>query len=251
LIIGIVKLCNYFEFRASDFDFFTMERLQKILSRAGIASRRHAEELILSGKVQVNNRVVRELGSKADVQTDTITVEGKPLHPQQSYHYYAYYKPRGVLVSKKDKLGRKTIFDLLKLPSEVNSVGRLDKDSEGLLLLTDDGDLLQKFTHPSFEVSKIYHVQISRKMQHEEKKRLLQGVLLEGKRVHAVRIRALPQVEGFWIEMELREGIKREIRRMLELFEIRVIRLIRIQHGSVTLGSLQPGEIVCLAKAPQ
>lgn len=227
-----------------------LERLQKILSRAGIASRRHAETAILSGRVKLNGKTVRELGVKADLATDRIEVDGKPLRqPKVKHRYFAYYKPRGVMVSKSDPQGRKTVFDLLKLPPEVNAVGRLDKESEGLLLLTDDGEFLQRYTHPSFGIRKVYQVQISRPLSAEERRRLLEGVELEEKRVKALSLKRHPAEEGDWIEITLGEGVKREIRRMLEVVGVRVQRLIRIRHGEVSLGTLQPGQVTEISQA--
>lgn len=220
------------------------ERLQKILSRAGIASRRHAETAILSGRVKVNGKIVRELGVKADPSADSIEVDGKALgQPKAKHRYFAYYKPRGVVVSKSDPQGRKTVFDLLKLPPEVNAVGRLDKESEGLLLLTDDGEFLQRHTHPSFGIRKVYQVQVSRPLEPQERKRLLDGVELEEKRVKALQLKRLPAEEGHWIEITLGEGVKREIRRMLEALGIRVLRPIRVRHGEIVLGKLEPGQM--------
>ncbi|HKY64674.1 MAG TPA: pseudouridine synthase [bacterium] len=222
-----------------------LERLQKILSRAGIASRRHAEAAILSGRVKVNGKIVRELGVKADPAADSIEVDGKALRqPESKHRYFAYYKPRGVVVSKSDPQGRKTVFDLLRLPPEVNAVGRLDKESEGLLLLTDDGEFLQRYTHPSFEIRKVYQVQVSRPLEPEERRRLLGGIELEEKRVKALQLKRIPSKGGLWIEITLGEGVKREIRRMLEAVGIRVLRLIRVRHGEIVLGSLQPGQMV-------
>ncbi len=131
-----------------------LERLQKILSRAGVASRRHAEQWILEGKVKVNGQVVTELGARADPNRDSIEVEGRPLRLSSGHQYFAFYKPVGWLVTKQDEQGRRGIFERLNLPSNVNSVGRLDRDSEGLLLLTDDGDFIQRYSHPSFCVQR-------------------------------------------------------------------------------------------------
>jgi len=224
-----------------------MERLQKILSRAGISSRRSAEEIILAGRVRINGEVVKQLGAKADATKDQILVDGKPIHRPQTHQYYAYHKPRGVVVTKRDDFGRTTVFDLLKLPKAVNSVGRLDKESEGLLLLTDDGELLQRYTHPSFEVRKVYHVQVSRLPTADEKRKMREGIALEEKEVRAFSVKPLPMKEEPWIEVVLGEGIKREIRRMLEVFGIKVRRLIRVKHGEVELGPLKSGQIIPLS----
>jgi len=192
------------------------------------------------------------LGSKADAETDEISVEGKSLsRPNKKFHYYAYYKPRGLMVTKRDDFGRATIFDKIELAPEVNYVGRLDRDSEGLLLLTDDGDFLQKYTHPRFEVGKVYHVQLSRPLLEAEAQSLLEGVRLEGRPVRARRIQRRRGMGKDWVEIELGEGMKREIRRMMELFRIKVLRLIRVRHGSVELGDLKSGEMIELKKRPR
>jgi pseudouridine synthase len=228
-----------------------LERLQKVLSRAGLFSRRHAEAAILSGRVKVNHQIIQQLGEKVDPITDLIEVDGVPIPIKKTFHYYKYYKPRGLVVSKRDELGRETIYSELGLPPEVNSVGRLDKDSEGLLLLTDDGELIQKYTHPSFQIPKIYHVLLSRAVSPQEKDQLLKGVEVEQKKVRAFKIKKIfPNAWGYnrgnWIEIEIREGIKREIRRMFQYFGNRVLRLIRIQHGKIKLGTMKSGQVVPL-----
>lgn len=220
-----------------------MERLQKILSRAGVASRRRAEELILAGRVKVNGKAVRELGVRADFAADEISVDGQTLRRPTFHRYFAYYKPRGIVVTKRDDFGRKTVFDLLDLPKAVNSVGRLDKESEGLLLLTDDGELLQRYTHPSFQVKKVYQVRVTRLPSPDERRRMKEGIQLEEKEVHAFSVKTLQGRDGLWLEIVLGEGIKREIRRMLETFGIKVLQLIRVKHGEVELGQLKPGQI--------
>jgi pseudouridine synthase len=227
------------------------QRLSKILSQAGIASRRNAEQLIQDGRVKVNGKVVEQMGVKADPAVDKIEVDGRLLKAPKSHHYYAYYKPRGIVVSKRDELGRKGIFNLLKLPPAVNAVGRLDKDSEGLLLLSDDGDFIQQFTHPSFQVPKVYHVEISRALKTTEKKLLLQGMKFPEKLVRLQWIHPLNRPQGIWVALELREGVKREIRRMFEALGIEVLRLIRVQQGPVKLGNMKPGELRLLKFRPQ
>lgn len=231
----------------------SQERLQKLLSRAGVASRRAAENLIVQGRVKVNGKTVAELGVKADPALDEITVSGQKIifSSEQEKLYYAYYKPVGLVVTKQDELGRKGIFAELHLPNSVNAVGRLDKDSEGLLLLSNDGDFIYHYTHPSFEVSKVYQVKISRPLTYQERETLRSGIISEGKKLKAFSVKKIlfskvaysHQNQGYWIEIELREGQKREIRRMMHHFEIRVLRLIRIRHGKYSLGEMRPGEL--------
>jgi 23S rRNA pseudouridine2605 synthase len=218
-------------------------RLSKILSQSGVASRRHAERFIREGRVWLNGKLVEQMGVKADPAVDDIRVDGRRLSPPKVHQYYAYYKPRGVVVTKSDELGRRGIFNLLKLPPAVNAVGRLDKDSEGLLLLSDDGNFLQEFTHPSFQVPKVYHAQISRALKASEKKQLTEGMKFPEKKVRVQWVQTLKRSGGIWVALELREGVKREIRRMLEALGIDVLRLIRVQQGSVKLGKMKPGDL--------
>lgn len=227
-----------------------MERLQKFLSRAGIASRRHAEELIATGKVEVNGKVTTQMGVKIDPAQDKVRVAGKAVHLDKDFHYYAYYKPRGIVVTKQDELGRKGIFAQLKLPPAVNAVGRLDKESEGLLLLTDDGDFLHRFTHPSFGVAKVYHVEVNRLPDRNERELLKRGIPLEGKLAKVTRIKPIKKDSGHWLELELREGMKREIRYLLEAFRIKVRTLVRVRHGGVKVEDLAPGKLRKLNSRP-
>ncbi|MEM8532943.1 MAG: pseudouridine synthase, partial [Chloroflexota bacterium] len=134
------------------------ERLQKVLASAGIASRRDCEELIVAGKIAVNGKVVRVLGSRVDLDIDTITVDGKPLEPVVQRTYIMLHKPTSVISTAEDTHDRPTVVNMVDVPARVFPVGRLDQDSEGLLLLTDDGELTQRLTHPSYEVEKEYHV---------------------------------------------------------------------------------------------
>ncbi|MCB1215291.1 MAG: rRNA pseudouridine synthase [Deltaproteobacteria bacterium] len=239
-------------------------RLQKILSRAGLASRREAEKLIQEGRVLVNDKVVRDLGFKADLEKDKIFLGDQLVEVSSVYHYYLYYKPRGLVVSKKDELGREGIFDRLKLPPEMNAVGRLDKDSEGLLLLSNDGDFVYRYTHPKFEVPKVYQVKISRDLQIKERDQLLKGLILDGRPAPLRRVKKIkaPKFESkvstiagassrvlqkqkidHWIELELIEGRNREIRRLMELLGIEVMRLIRVKHGDFSLKAMKPGDL--------
>lgn len=227
-------------------------RLSKILSNAGVASRRHAEAFIREGRVKVNGQVVTQMGSKADPAIDEIQVDGRRLaRPKKTYHYLAYYKPRGVVVTKRDELGRRGIFDDLALPPAVNAVGRLDKESEGLLLLSDDGDFIQEFTHPSFQVPKVYHVCIARPLTEKEQNRLTEGMEFPEKKVRAQWVKPVKKPGGVWLAIELREGVKREIRRMFEALMIPMHRLIRVQQGSVKLGNMEPGELRLLKSRPK
>lgn len=220
------------------------ERLQKILSQAGVASRRAAEEMIRAGRVRVNGQVAT-LGQKADPERDTITVDGQRIRLAPKV-YIALYKPRKVLSTLEAEPGdqRRTLQDILPIPERVYPVGRLDYESEGLMLMTNDGDLAQRLTHPSYGHAKIYRVLVARRPDEEQLEALRHGVVLnDGHRTlpAEVRIESLAG-KGAWLRIALREGRKRQIREMCTLIGLPVVRLIRIAIGPLHLGTLKPGE---------
>jgi len=218
-------------------------RLQRFLSQAGVASRRKAEEFILKGEICVNDVAVRELGFKVDPEVDRVLFQGRPLHLKEKFLYYLLHKPAGVLVTKRDPEGRKTVYDLIRpLDLSMNSVGRLDQDSEGLLLFTNDGDLAHRFTHPSFEVQKVYHVWVDRLLPSAAVKALEKGIEMEGVTTSPARVRPLRTGPGLWYSIQIHEGKKRQVRRMLEWAGLKVKRLIRVKMGPLELGELPPGK---------
>ena len=221
-----------------------LERIQKIISRAGIASRRKAEELMKAGAVTVNGRVVRELGSKADAEQDHIKVSGKLINPKQPKAYIMLNKPREVVTTLSDPMGRVTVKDLLRgVRTRVYPVGRLDYDSEGLLLLTNDGDLVQTLLHPGFEVRKTYEVKVKGVLTDEEIRELSKGVELSDGRTLPCQVRKIEKTEkNSWLEMTIREGRNRQIRRMLEKMDHLVLKLKRVRMGRLGLGSLPLGK---------
>jgi pseudouridine synthase len=220
----------------------TEVRLQKFLADAGVASRRAAETLIEAGRVSVNGHPVRLLGTKVVSGRDTVTVDGKPARARRRL-YLALHKPRGCVCSRQDERGRPTIYDLLPPDwTNVQSVGRLDYDSEGLLLLTNDGDFSLRLSHPRFGVRKKYAVRVEGRVDEEGKKRLLQGIVDEGERLRARSVRVLNAGRaGSSLEIELTEGRNREIRRMFAALGMTVTRLLRVQVGPLKLGELRPG----------
>lgn len=223
------------------------ERLQKILSHAGISSRRGAEELILAGRVAVNGEVVRELGTRADVDVDEVFVDGIPV-VRSRYRYIALNKPQGVVSTARDTHGRRTVLDLVPGSDTVrlHPVGRLDLDSEGLLLLTNDGHLTELLTHPRHEVEKEYLVEIDRPLGRQDLERLVRGIDSDGERLRAQSASAAvpPGAANHesWVRIVLKEGKKREIRRMLEALGRRVMTLRRVRIGPLHLGSLALGK---------
>jgi 23S rRNA pseudouridine2605 synthase len=220
-----------------------MERLNKFLAHAGVGSRRHCEELIVRGRVSVNGRVVRELGTKVE-DGDAVCVDGQPLHSEKLV-YWLVNKPRGYLCTNFDPAGRPLALDLVPHVSQrVYTVGRLDEDSEGLLLLTNDGDLANRLMHPRFGVEKTYHVQVAGRPKREDIELLLKGVWLSDGHVRARRVRRLKsQGESTWLEIVLNEGKNREIRRMLARLGHKVLVLRRMAIGPVLLDKLRRGKV--------
>jgi 23S rRNA pseudouridine2605 synthase len=231
------------------------ERLQKIISAAGIASRRHAEELIKSGLVSVNGQIVTELGSKADPTTDHIKVNNKLLKTPDRHIYVLLNKPKGYVTTSSDPEGRPTVMDLVRnVGQRVYPVGRLDYASEGLLLLTNDGELTQKLTHASSHVPKTYLVKVAGTPAEEDLKRLRQGIVLqpvksklkarrptEKERTAPARITVFKEGDNPWYEVTLIEGRNRQIRRMFEEIGHHVEKIKRVKYGSLEL-DVEPGK---------
>ncbi|NLF02157.1 MAG: rRNA pseudouridine synthase [Anaerolineales bacterium] len=218
------------------------QRLQKILAAAGYGSRRSSEELIEQGRVTVNGQVAR-LGQKADLERDTVAVDGQPVSVAVRKVYVAVHKPRGVLSDTEDERDRQTVRDLVSLPGHLFAIGRLDATSEGLIILTDDGDLTHRLTHPRYEHTKEYQVQVEGQPTEEVLEHWRQGVFLEGKRTVPAEVAVLRRErDQTWLRVVLREGRKRQIRRVAAMLGHPVTRLIRVAIGPVQLGELRPGE---------
>lgn len=220
------------------------ERLQKIISAAGITSRRAAEELIVAGRVTVNGQTITELGAKADPATDLIMVDGKAVKPAETLYYVLLHKPAGYVTSLKDPQGRQLVTELVKdIGARLFPVGRLDYNSEGLLLLTNDGAWANRLMHPRHQVDKEYHVRVRGKVDPQQIKRLNDGVELEDGPVSGATVRLLKADQSNdWLSVTIREGRNRQVRRMCAAVGLSVVRLRRIRYGSLTLGGLKPGE---------
>ncbi len=217
------------------------ERLQKILARAGYGSRRACEELIERGRVAVDGRMA-QVGDKADPTTQRITVDGEPIRLPQTYTYVMLYKPRGVISTNDDPEGRQTVRELVDLPQRIYPVGRLDADSEGLVLLTDDGELTQHLTHPRYEQPRVYRVLVIGEPTAETLDRWQRGVNIDDKpvRFDSVKVDSVERGRA-WLRITVHEGSKHMIRRAVTALEFPVLRLIRIAMGPVKLGDLRPG----------
>ena len=220
----------------------TEERLQKILARAGYASRRGAEEYILAGRVMVNGQRA-ELGSKADAARDDIRVDGQKVTLPHEFVYYAIYKPRGVLSTTAGPDPRQKVTDLVPGGEHLHLVGRLDKESEGLILLTNDGELTQKLTHPRYEKEKEYRVLVARHPDQEQLATWRRGVVLpDGDRSEPADVRMDgTKGKGAWVRVIMHEGKKREIREIARLLGLPVVSLIRVRIASLRIGGLKPG----------
>jgi pseudouridine synthase len=217
------------------------ERLQKTLARAGFGSRRACEELIRQGRVRVGGQVA-QLGQKADPERDVITVDGNPVRPPRAHTYLAVNKPRGVLSVTADDRGRRTVRDLVPLPGHLFSVGRLDLWSEGLVLLTDDGELANRLAHPRYEHPKEYAVSVQGHPSSETLDHWRQGIVLDERRTAPAKVSVLSRErDSTLLRVVLREGRKRQIRRVAKLLGHPVRRLIRVRIGPVHLGDLPPG----------
>lgn len=230
----------------------TSTRLNKLISDCGIASRRQADKLIEEGEVTVNGKRVYELGIKVDPANDRIFVSGKPLKLIHSKIYIALHKPQGVLTTMDDPLNRPTIQHYVEeMPLKVFPVGRLDWDSEGLLLLTNDGEFAQKVTHPKHEVTKTYLVKLRREPNPVQINRLLRGVTIMGGKVAAKALIKIPRgkSEHPWYKIIITEGKNRQIRQMFEKINNDVLKLQRVAIGCLKLGKLKRGQWEVLDEA--
>jgi 23S rRNA pseudouridine2605 synthase len=227
-----------------------MERLQKLLARAGIGSRRKCEDYITAGRVTVDGEVVRELGAKADPETSAVCCDGEPIKLQPTVHYLVN-KPRGMVCSHAAQGDRPRVFDLFRgFAQRLFTVGRLDMDSEGLLIVTNDGTLAHRLTHPRYGVPRVYEVEVDGVVSRDEVARLKSGIRLSDGRARFDEIEARPVGRGrSRARVVLRQGINREIRRAFAALGHRVRRLRRVQIGRLSDRGLAPGEYRKLSPA--
>lgn len=225
-------------------------RLNKFLAECGVASRRKADELIESGHVQVNGKTVYELGVRVTPETDRVTVDGKPVRPEAQKIYVVFYKPENVLTTMEDPEGRPTVADFMEqLPVRVFPVGRLDWDTEGLLLLTNDGEFAQRVMHPREEIPKTYLAKLDGKPTDEQLQKLKNGVTIPGGRVkalHVERAKVGDSRQYDWVKIIIGEGKNRQVRHMFNKIGFDVKKLKRVAIGQLTLGPLAKGEYAFL-----
>ena len=220
-----------------------MMRLQKYLAQSGVASRRNAEKLIAEGHVAVNGETVTEMGVQVDETRDRITVDGKPVTLEEEKHYIAYYKPLYEVTTASDPEGRPTVMDMFRdYPVRLYPVGRLDYDSEGLLLLTNDGELMNRLLHPSHEVPKVYLCRVSNLVSEEDLHRLRRGVMLDGRLTSPAEVRLIRHDElSSTVLVTIHEGRNRQVRRMFDEIGHQVVSLRRVGFGPIRLGDLPRG----------
>ena len=218
--------------------------LNKFLSQSGIASRREADRLIEEGRVKVNRRLVLTLGSKVNPAKDRIEVDGKVIQSASGLVYKVLHKPVGYLVTRKDPFGRSTVMELLpEMKTRLFPVGRLDYDSQGILLLTNDGELCNRLLHPRYKIGKTYVIRVKGKPATSDPKKLEKGIYLDNKKTSPAKIFKLREnLRGTSLKVELHEGRKREIRRMFAVIGHEVQTLKRVNFAGISLGKLRTGQ---------
>lgn len=219
------------------------ERLQKILSRTGVASRRKAEEMILEGAVSVNGKVVTELGSKADLDQDHIKVRGKLIRPPRQMVYLILNKPKGTVTTTSDPEGRPTVMELIKgVKERVYPVGRLDYDAEGLLLFTNDGEFANRITHAKNEIQKTYVVKVTGQLTKDQEEEFRSGIPLYGKKTAPAGLKLIERSQNPWYEVRLIEGRQNQIKLMFKHFGVLVEKLKRAKIGFLEIGPVKTGK---------
>ncbi len=218
-------------------------RLQKFLAEAGIASRRKAEELIVMGKIQLNGKVVTELGTKVDTQKDVVLYQNKKVEIKQNFVYIMLYKPEGYVTTVKDQFQRPTVMDLLKDVTErVYPVGRLDYDTSGLLLLTNDGDLTYRLTHPKHHIEKTYEAKLFGIPSEQDILKFRRGIIIDGKKTEPATLKILKKEKKYTtVRIVIQEGRNRQVRKMCQAIKHPVAQLKRIGTGTLFLKDLKKG----------
>jgi 23S rRNA pseudouridine2605 synthase len=220
-----------------------MIRLNKFLAQAGIASRRKSDDLILAGHIKVNGEIVNHVGVVIDEEKDVVEFKGKVVSLKKDFIYVVLNKPEEVISSTKDEFRRQTVVGMVSFPERIYPIGRLDYDTSGVLLLTNDGELTNRLLHPSYKVTKIYRVLINRIIKPVDLHHLQQGVMLEDQMTQPCKIREIRKMgDQSYLEIEIKEGRNRQIRKMFALFKYHVEELERISFAGITAQGLRKGE---------
>lgn len=217
-------------------------RLNKYLAMCGVASRRKADELIQQGRVAVNDQVITQLGLKINPQRDKVTVDGKPVKQEETLLYIVLNKPKDYITTVKDEKGRKTVLDLVKVKQRIFPIGRLDRNTTGVLLLTNDGELAYRLMHPKYKIEKAYKVEIDKPIKLEDIEKLKRGIMLDGRKTESCDVYILPNSENKELGITIHEGRYRQIRRMFERLGYKVRKLHRVSFGGITVGGMKRGE---------
>lgn len=218
-------------------------RLQKYIAEAQIASRRKAEEMILGGRVSVNGKIITELGTKVESDSDVVMVDGKEIHICEKMVYIMLNKPEGCVTTVKDQFNRKSVMDYVSdVRERIYPVGRLDYDTSGLLILTNDGELTYRLTHPKHNVEKTYIAEVDRKPDERDMDRFRNGIVIDGRKTAEARIKIIREGKLTALEIKIREGRNRQVRKMCAAINCNVIKLKRIATGKLELGKLEKGK---------
>jgi len=217
-------------------------RLNKFISNAGIAARRKTDELIFTGRVTVNMQTVTEPGTKIDPQKDVVKVDGEKVRPQTEFIYVVLFKPRGYVTTTHDDKNRPTVMDLIGLNTRLYPIGRLDYDTDGVLILTNDGEFANMMMHPRHKVFKTYFAKLDKPIEEPDIRSLKTGVVLDGKPTARAKVRIIPGSAEMNIWISIHEGRNRQVRRMLEVLGYKVVRLKRVEYARIGLEGLKPGE---------
>ena len=219
-----------------------LTRLNKFISNAGITARRKADELIFTGRVTVNMQTVTEPGTKINPEKDVVKVDGEKVKPQTEFIYVVLFKPRGYVTTTHDDKGRPTVMDLIGVNARLYPIGRLDYDTDGVLLLTNDGDFSNMMMHPRHKVFKTYFAKLDKPIEDHDVRKLKEGMIIDGRPTSRAKVRIIPNTDNMNIWISIHEGRNRQVRRMLETLGYIVQRLKRVEYARIGLDGLKPGE---------
>ncbi len=219
-----------------------LTRLNKFISNAGVTARRKADELIFTGRVTVNMQTVTEPGTKVNPDKDVVKVDGEKVRPLTEFIYVVLFKPRGYVTTTHDEKGRPTVMDLIGLNTRLYPIGRLDYDTDGVLLLTNDGEFSNMMMHPRHKVFKTYFAKLDKPIEEADMRKLREGIMIDGKPTSRAKVRIIPNTADQNIWISIHEGRNRQVRRMLEELGYMVQRLKRVEYARIGLDSLKPGE---------